>query len=134
MQKHISNLSRSHLSKVVICGLLLCLLLLSACGEATTNVVSVKPTPTVDRTLQNEGNAQLQTFKKWIDLMQLYEGNISTYLQQYQADQQALQSAAGNLAYQKALNTLKGHIEAIQLPAMKTESSYLFQELQQDAT
>ena len=128
----------SRLRTVMLSGVLLYLFLLSACSGATTQsstttTAGTNPTPTVDRTLQNEGNAQLQTFQQWIALMQQYQGNITTYQQQYQSDQQALRTATTDAAYKTRLRTLHTHIVAIQIPAMKTESTYLFQKLQQDA-
>ncbi|HEV2579810.1 MAG TPA: hypothetical protein VGT44_03065, partial [Ktedonobacteraceae bacterium] len=134
MHRQSFHLSHFRLSTVALSGLLLCLVLLSACGSLTTSSASVAPTPTVNRTLQNKGNAQLQTFQQWITLMQQYQGDVTAYQQQYQGDQQALRSAHSDAAYQKALNTLDAHVAAIQIPAMKTESGFLFQELQQDAT
>ena len=129
---------RFRLSSVALSGLLLCLVLLSACGGTTSqgqpsSGTTPVPTPTVSGTLQNQGSAQLQTFQQWIALMQQYQGDVTSYQQQYQADRQALQSATSDAAYQKALNTLDGHVAAIKIPAMKTESQSLFQELQQDA-
>jgi lipoprotein-anchoring transpeptidase ErfK/SrfK len=88
----------------------------------------------VNVTLQDEGNTQLQAFQQWIALMQQYKGDVTTYQQQYSSDQQALQSTKSIAAYQKALQTLSTHIEAIQIPAMKAETTFLFQKLQQDAT
>src|SRR5438477_1961325 len=127
----------SRLRIVSLSGLLLCIFFLSACGGATTqsstNNASSSPTPTVDRTLQDKGNAQLQAFQQWIALMQQYKGSVTVYQQQYHSDQQALQSATSDAAYQTALRTLNTHVAAIQIPAMKTESTFLFQELQQDA-
>ena len=122
---------------VSLSGLLLCVFLLSACGGATTPSSTINanssPTPTVDGTLQNEGNAQLQAFQQWIALMQQYKGNVTVYQQQYHSDQQALRSATSKAAYQRALQRLNTDVAAIQIPAMKTESTFLFQELQQDA-
>ncbi|HVB75750.1 MAG TPA: L,D-transpeptidase [Ktedonobacteraceae bacterium] len=117
-------------------GLALLLLLLSACsGTATQSPTptSSVPTPVISPTLQKEGDAQLQTYQQWIALMQQYNGAVTTYQQQYSSDQQALQSAGSDAAYQKAMQTLNAQVAAIQIPAMKTESNYLFQELQQDA-
>lgn len=133
-----SNPWRFRLSKMALCALLSCLVLLSACGgtmaqSQKANSTNVVATPTVNRTLQSMGDAQLQTFQRWIALMQQYQGDVTTYQQQYQNDQQALQSAHSDAAYQQALHTLDAHVTAIQIPAMKTESQYLFQELQQDA-
>src|SRR5579863_5519839 len=132
----------SRLRTIALSGLFLCIFLLSACSGATTNSTGTTttinrptplPTPAIDLTLQNEGNAQLQTFQQWITLIQQYKGDVTTYQQQYTSDQQALQAATNTAAYKTALTTLNGHVAAIQIPAMKTESGYLFQELQQDA-
>jgi hypothetical protein len=135
--------SFSHqLRTLTLSGLFLCIFLLSACsGAATSNTGTTTaanrptplPSPTIDRTLQNQGTAQLQTFQQWISLMQQYKGTTTTYQQQYTNDQQALQAATSNTAYKSALTALNGHVAAIQLPAMKTETGYLYQELQQDA-
>lgn len=65
--------------------------------------------------------------------MQQYSGNVSTYQQQYTSDQQALRNAANDTAYKTALNTLNAHVVAIQIPALKAESTYLLQKLSQDA-
>lgn len=130
------------LRTLTLSGLFLCIFLLSACsGAATSNTSTTTadnrptplPSPTIDRTLQNQGIAQLQTLQQWISLTQQYKGDITTYQQQYTSDQQALQAATSNTAYKFALTALNGHVAAIQLPAMKTESSYLYQQLQQDA-
>ena len=142
--KHIHKRSsfRQHLRTIALSGLLLSIFLLSACGGATINSTGTTttinrpgplPTPVIDPTLQNAGNAQLQTFQQWISLMQQYKGDVTTYQQQYSSDQQALQAATSETAYKSALTTLNGHVAAIQLPAMKTESGYLYRELQQDA-
>ena len=126
------------LRTILLSAVLLCLFLLSACSGATTQsttttTASTSLTPTADLTLQNEGNAQLQTFQQWIALMQRYKGNITTYQQQYQSDQQALRTATSDAVYKTMLHTLHTHVEAIQIPAMKTESTFLLQKLQQDA-
>lgn len=127
------------LRTLTLSGLFLCIFLLSACGGATIGISPAAnrptplPSPTIDRTLQNQGTAQLQTFQQWIALMQQYKGDINTYQQQYTGDQQALQAATSNTAYKSALTSLNGHVSAIQIPAMKTESNFLYQELQQDA-
>ena len=128
-----------HLVVSLCSPLLLCLLLLSACGNSTststthttTNTSTMIATPTIDSTLSNQGDAQLQTFQQWIGLMQKYGGNVTSYQQQYTNDQQALQKAASNAAYKTALAALEAHISAIQVPAMKTESQNLQQQLQQ---
>jgi lipoprotein-anchoring transpeptidase ErfK/SrfK len=123
-------------------ALLLCIFFLSACSgiapQTSTKTgangePATLPTPKIDNALQNEGNAQLQAFQQWIALMQQYKGDTTTYQQQYTSDQQALQSASSDTAYKTALNTLNAHVAAIQISAMKTESTSLFQQLQQDA-
>jgi lipoprotein-anchoring transpeptidase ErfK/SrfK len=127
--------------KVSLCFLLLCFFFLSACSGTTTqgstspgtkNTVTPTPTATITMTQQNEGNAELQTFQQWIALMQQYHGDVTTYSQQYSSDQQSLQSANSSTAYTRALQTLDSHVAAIRIPAMKAESMYLFQQLQQD--
>src|SRR5437660_11374864 len=130
MHKPTSNSWRFRLSKIVLCALLPCLVLLSACGSTIApsqkaSATSVVPTPTVNSTLRSMGDAQLQTFQQWIALMQQYQGDVTTYQQQYQNDQQALQSAHSDAAYRQALHTLNAHVAAIEIPAMKTESQYL---------
>jgi len=132
-----------HFSTTVSISLfVLCLLLLSACnfsGNAgttvsATNTPTMAPTPTINTTLSNKGKAQLQAFQKWITLMQQSGGDTTLYQQQYNTDRQALQSAKTDMAYQTALTTLNGHVTAIQLPATKTESSHLQQQLNQEVT
>lgn len=116
----------------------LCLLLLSACSMPGTASVSkpdaptVVPTPTIDSTLSQQGSMQLQTFEQWITLMKQYGGDTTSYQQQYDADQQALHQAKTDTTYKAALTTLKGHVAAIQLPTMKTESVHLQQQLKQE--
>lgn len=114
------------LRALALSGVLLCLVLLSACSGATsssptTSVENNTPTPTVDSSLQINGKAQLLTFQQWITLMQQYQGDVTTYQQQYNSDQQALRSATSDAAYKTALQALNTHIDAIQIPAMKTE-------------
>nr|BBH95676.1 hypothetical protein KTA_38750 [Thermogemmatispora argillosa] len=76
----------------------------------------------------------LETFQQWITLMQQNGGDVTTYQQQYQRDQQALQQAQTASAYSRALTTLKEHINAIQIPAMKAESAHLQQQLAQEVS
>ena len=118
----------------------LCLLLLSACsfsgnGNATASkpeVPTVIPTPTIDTMLSKQGTTQLQAFQQWIALMKQYGGDTTSYQQQYNADQQAFQSAKTDTAYKATLTKLNGQVAAIQLPAMKAESMHLQQQLQQE--
>ncbi len=124
-----------HLTTMLLSGLTLCLFLLSACASnngttnATVNSTTIISTPTIDATLKNQGTTQLQTFQQWISLMQQYGGDSTSYQQQYNADQQSLQSALTSATYKTTLNTLQTHIQAIQLPAMKVESQSLQQKL-----
>jgi lipoprotein-anchoring transpeptidase ErfK/SrfK len=112
-------------------------LLLSACSGSTTgnstnsSSSGSSSAPAVSQTLQSEGNAQLQAFQQWIALLQQYGGNAATYQQQYSGDQQALKSAITDAAYTKALSALKGHVQAVEIPAMKQESTSLQQQLSQ---
>jgi len=132
-------LHRYHLRTILLSGLVLCVFLLSACSgtadqTTTASTVNTIATPAVNTTLQNQGSTQLQTYQQWITLMQQYQGDVTTYQQQYNSDQQALQNTSNVTAYQKALQTLNQHITAIQLPTMKAQSNSLFQKLQQEAT
>src|SRR5438477_9142031 len=132
---------RYNLSTLLLSGFGLCLLLLSACdpmnnaGTATTTPTptTLVSTPTIDTTLKNQGDTQLQAFQQWISLMKQYGGDVTSYQQQYNVDQQSLQNARTNADYKTALLALSTHVQAIQLPAMKTESQSLLQQLQQRA-
>ncbi len=117
---------------------LLSLLVLSACntsaGNSTNGIAETSTAfaaPAIPIALQSQGITQLQTFQQWITLMQQYQGNTSNYQQQYDTDQQALQAARTSTAYQTALQMLRTHVEQITLPAMKTESVSLQQQLAQ---
>ena len=130
---------RRYVRTLTFSGLLLCIFLLSACGQTTPQNTGVAathsiPTPAINASLQNEGDMQLQAFQQWISLLQRYKGDVTSYQQQYNSDQQALHNATSSTTYQTALKTLNSHVKAIQLPAMKTEGNSLFQSLQQDAT
>jgi lipoprotein-anchoring transpeptidase ErfK/SrfK len=140
-QQHKKHSIRYHLSVLLISGLALCLLLLSACspsnsgtGASATPTSTLLPTPTIDASLQNQGETQLQTFQQWITLLQQYGGDTASYQQQYNADQQALQNAKTSATYKTALTALNAHVEAIKLLAMKTEAQHLLQQLQQQVT
>ncbi|HYU73637.1 MAG TPA: L,D-transpeptidase [Ktedonobacteraceae bacterium] len=131
-----------HIPALLLSALVLCLVLLSACGslsnggnrQSVSSTPTALPTPAVDPTLQNQGTTELQTFQQWITLMQKYNGNTGTFQQQYTSDQEALQNAKTSTAYNAALSTLKNHVQAIQIPAMKTEGQSLQQQLQQGVT
>lgn len=143
MQKtglYISPSLQSRLRGAVPGALLCCLVFLSACSGISSGGSTGQTggpdsgiTPTVAATLQDQGKLQLQAFRQWIALMQQYNGDVTTYQQQYSSDQQALQSAKSDTAYQEALQRLNGHVEAIQIPAMKAQCNYLFQKLRQEA-
>ena len=128
-----------HIPAVLLSALVLCVVLLSACGslsnggnrQSVSSTPTALPTPAVDPTLQNQGTTELQTFQQWITLMQKYNGNTATFQQQYTSDQEALQNAKTSTAYNAALSTLKNQVQAIQIPAMKTEGQSLQQQLQQ---
>ena len=137
----ISSPFLSYWRTFALSGPLLCLFLLSACSGATTQnntsttsaTATSIPTPIINRTMQNQGDTELQTFQQWIALMQQYNGDVTSYQSQYTSDQQALRSASSAAAYTKALQTLHAQVLAIQIPAMKAESASLFQKLQQEA-
>jgi lipoprotein-anchoring transpeptidase ErfK/SrfK len=138
-QKKKRSLAYQNFTAFIMSGLVLCLFLLSACtstnvGNADNSKNQAIPTPTVDPTLKNQGDAQAQTFQQWISLMQQYGGNSTSFQQQYVADQQALNNAHTDAEYKTALAVLNKHVEAIQLPAMKTEAQNLQQQLQQQVT
>lgn len=139
MHERIRTVTGHRWHTVLLSGLLLCLFFLSACsstpsqGSIAPGEPAALPTPKVDPALQNQGNAQLQTFQQWIALMQQSNGDVTTYQQQYTSDQQALQSSSSTATYKTALNTLNTHVTAIQIPAMKAQTNFLFKELQQKA-
>jgi hypothetical protein len=131
---------QKYLSTLVLSGLVLTLLLLSACSSITggantagnsgqTGAIAI---PTIDQTLKNQGDTQLQSFHQWIGLVKQYGGDTTTYQQQYDADQQALQKATTSTNYKNALSTLNTQVAAIQMPTMKIEDQKLQQKLQQE--
>ena len=128
--------ARHRVPALLVSAVTLCLVLLSACSTNVGNTASATPTagptPTIDPTLSNQGDVQLQAFQQWIALMQQYNGDTTTFQQQYDADQQALNDARTEAAYQAALAKLNAHVEAIKIPAMKTESQSLQHQLQQE--
>ncbi|HLZ63677.1 MAG TPA: L,D-transpeptidase [Ktedonosporobacter sp.] len=123
----------------ILACLAICLVLLSACSALTNNSPKVStpaptpiPTPTISTTLKNQGEMQLQAFQQWIALIKQYGGDTTSYQQQYDTDQQALQDATGVADYQKALTTLTSHVTAVEIPAMKIETGNLQQKLKQE--
>jgi hypothetical protein len=138
MPVQIYTSSRRYVRTLTFSALLLCIFLLSACGQTVAQNAGLAakdsiPTPVIDASLQNQGGMQLQAFQQWISLIQHYKGDVTSYQQQYTSDQQALHNATSSTTYQAALKILNSHVSAIQIPAMKTESNSLFQNLQQDA-
>jgi lipoprotein-anchoring transpeptidase ErfK/SrfK len=136
--KHTNRQSRHTWSAYLASALVVLLaVLLTACSAGTANTASNTPTPpptaTINPTLQKQGDMELQTYQQWIALMQQYNGNTSSYQQQYTADQQALQSARNETAYKAALAKLQAQVDAIKIPAMKTQANALLQQLKQGA-
>lgn len=121
-------------SKLLLGGLTLCLLLLSACSTSADNgngnTTTVTPTPTVNTTVKSQASTQLQAYQQWISLLKQYGGDTTKYQQQYDTDQQSFQSAKTTADYQTVLNTLNGQVEAIKIPALKTEVQNLQAQLQ----
>src|SRR6185312_10933236 len=131
------NHTSHRLLTLFLSGLVLCLLLLSACTSSvngTGDQTLTPPPPAIDASTKHQGDTQLQTFQQWITMMKQYGGDISSYQQQYHTDKQALESAKSNSVYQADLKTLNTHVEAIKIPTMKTEALSLQQQLQQQVT
>jgi L,D-transpeptidase-like protein len=135
IQQRKRNITR-HIPILLLSAIMLCLVLLSACspnagitGSSSPTVVS---TPTIDPTSKNQGDMQLLAFQQWISLVQQYNGDTTTYQQQFDADQQALNNARTEDAYKAALAKLDAHVAAIKIPAMKTESQNLQNQLQKE--
>ncbi len=120
-------------------GLTFCLLL-SGCQLPTGNDTTTKTNttaplpitkPVIDSSLKDQGEMQLQTFQQWISVLKQNGGDTTSYQQQYSKDQLALQNAKTLDTYKTALTTTTAHVDAIQLPTMKTEAQYLQQKLKQ---
>src|SRR5437764_4084759 len=124
-----------HIPTLLVSTLSLCLILLSACGNKSENTTSSTsttiPAPAIDLTIKNQGNTQLLAFQQWITLMQRYNGNTTIYEKQLNTDQQALNNAKTEAAYKSALAKLNAQVDAIKIPAMKTEIKSLQNQLQQ---
>ncbi len=121
---------------ILLSLVILCLVLLSACSTNTGKTISNASTPTPistsDPALKKQGEMQLRAFQQWIALMQQYNGDTTTFQQQYSSDLQALNNAKTATAYTAALAKLNAHVEAIKIPAMKAESQSLQYQLQQE--
>jgi L,D-transpeptidase catalytic domain len=135
-----AKMRKSHMKPkmpaILLSLVVLCLVLLSACstntGKTVSNTSPPIPTPTSDSALKNQGEMQLRTFQQWIALMQQYNGDTTTFQQQYSSDLQTLNNAKTATAYVAALAKLNAHVEAIKIPAMKAESQSLQYQLQQE--
>jgi hypothetical protein len=119
----------------------LCVMLLSACSTDTSGGTPTRKTqlgkpssptqPTVVASLTPDATMELQTYQQWISTMQQAHGDVNAYQQRYLSDQKALKGAKSTQDYQNALNTIRGHIGDIQLPALKVEAADLYQQFQQ---
>ena len=115
----------------------LCMILLSACSmQKTTSFPSNYSStslsmPVIDASLKNQGTMQLETFQQWIMLMKQNGVDTTTYQQQYDTDQLALQNAQTKQTYTTALNTLETQVSSVKFPAMKAEDLNLQHKLQQ---
>ena len=137
-QKQLKGETTSHIPTVFLSAIMLCLVLLSACGSNSGNTSSSistpLPTPTIDLTTKNQGDMQLLALQQWITLIQQYNGDTSNYQRQFHSDQQALNTAKTEASYKSALAKLNVHVDAIKIPAMKTEIKSLQNQLQQGVT
>lgn len=113
-----------------------CLLLLSACtGGNKAEVRKAKLTrPAVNNYLQQQAQAEILTFQKWLSLMQQYKGDMGKYRQEYDNDQQALLSAKTDMAYQSALQDLNKHVSSVRSQAFKVQMGSLEHQLSQQAS
>jgi hypothetical protein len=120
------------------------LFLLGGCANAThagapSSNLSLRASihssaPLIEQTLTRKGVLESVAFQQWITLMGQYNGDVSQYLQQYNSDHRALTEARSDRDYQSALATLRRHVDAIKLDALKTEATALARRLNQDAT
>lgn len=76
---------------------------------------------------------QLTAFQQWISLMQQFQGKTGTYQQQLTQDRQALTSAQTPSAYQETLQVVQQQVNAIKIPALKSEATNLERQLAQQA-
>lgn len=122
-------------SGLTVLLLVSCLLFCSACRDLpATNagrVARYRAASIVNTSalLQARGLLQLETFQRWIALMQRSGGTIDVYRRELAADRQALLRAKTESAYRAALQTLTGQIVALKIPAFKAEVSGLDQQL-----
>lgn len=127
--------TKKYIPATLMSALTLCLILLSACAQNANNTNSSTstsiPSPVIDPTTKNQGDTQLLAFQQWITLMQQFNGNTTIYQQQLNSDQQAMNTAKTESAYKSALVKLNMHVDAIKIPALKTEIKSLQNQLQQ---
>ena len=134
-QKQHKGETTRHIPTLFLSAIMLCLVVLSACGSnsgnTSSNIYTTVPTPAIDPSTKNQGNMQLLAFQQWISLIQQYNGDTSTYQQEFDTDQQALNNAKTEASYKTVLSKLNAHVDAIKIPAMKTEIKSLQNQLQQ---
>jgi L,D-transpeptidase catalytic domain len=133
-QNHYNRKSNHRIPAILISTFVLCLITLSACGSNASDTgmgsSNTIPVPAIDLTTKNQGETQLLAFQQWISLMQQYNGNTTIYQQQLNTDQQALNNARTESVYKSALTKLNAHVDAIKIPAMKSEIKSLQNQLQ----
>jgi hypothetical protein len=83
--------------------------------------------------LQARGLLQMETFERWIALMQRYEP-ADTYRRELVGDRRALAAARTESAYRGALQQLNGQVADIKIPALKAEVNSLDQQLTRQVT
>src|ERR1700694_4433529 len=102
MNKYLQKKTPAFILSALILGLVV---LLTACATTTENSVSSAPTaipsPAIDPTLTKQGDMELQAFQQWIALIKQYNGDITSYHQQYRRDHQALHSAHSHSHFTK---------------------------------
>jgi hypothetical protein len=130
---------RHHLAGWLLIGMVVGLLLSGCNANASTTVQKSStptpiPTPAINASIANNGDMQLQTYQQWISLLTQYKGDATTYQKQYIADQQALKNATTDAAYNSALKTLSDQINAIKMPALKTEAQTLHTTLENEVS
>ncbi len=77
------------------------------------------------------GEAQLQTYAWWINLLKQSGGQSSVYNQLYTSSEQELAEATTQSTYTTDLGTLTTQISSIQVPTLKAETQQLQQRLRQ---
>jgi hypothetical protein len=133
--ENLLNIYSSRRSGILICMLLCCMLVFSACsifGTGKTRTLSSKkntPLSQINASLVEQGQQQIQTFALWIGLMQQYKGDISKYQQELIGSQQQLALAKTDSEYEHSLQILNQQVDAIKVPALRIEATNLDQQL-----